>query len=211
MEENKMMTSWRVWKARRKVLAAFVVAMGVGWGCADRNSSGESEAQKVKAPVEPSERSTDSQVGDVDWDDARSHRRISSDRLSEEAAMSVERSSVPVLLPDDDALLEGVHITVGDDWYAASMSNEDHTVLFNGTRRFHQMPGSGGKKEEVDRRPAEYSISRTHGIVTMTFEDFGVAYSVDVECKMPLENPLCTEDDYVISLVEGAGVVEGGQ
>lgn len=192
--------------------AAALILLACALGCADRNTP-EAPPETVQAPVEeaqPTQRPGDSsRLTEVDWEDARHFHQIALDRLDDGAQKVAADAPVPLLLPDDEQLLGSAHITLGEAWYVASMSGDDHSVVFNGTHRAHEIPGVSGKKEELHQRPTEHTITRTHGIVTMTFEEFGVAYAVDVECERPLENELCTGDEYVISLVEGAGVLEG--
>lgn len=170
----------------------------------DSIQEGESEERQKEERSAAEEEATT--LEEVRWEEVDGRRQISTQRLSEQAREVVDDSPVPVLLPDDDLLLASAHITVGDAWYAASMSGDDHTVAINGTHRSHSAPRAGGAKEEDHRRPEGHTLSRTHGIVTLTFEEFGVAYAIDVECERPLENPLCVDDDYVISLAEGAGI-----
>lgn len=177
------------------------------WGCADRSVGGESPETSVQQGVESSQPVAAGSLSEIDREEASSYLRIEPERLSEQAQEAWQRSAVPVLLPDDDDLLESAHITVGPAWYAASMRGADHTVLVNGTNQVHEIPGISGEKEGEGLLPEGHSLTRTHGIVSLSFEAFGVAYAIDVECENPLENPLCAEDDYVLSLAEGAGVV----
>lgn len=194
------------------LVGVLILGICTGWGCADRSSSGDDSAEATQE-VQKSDRSSDkpeTRLGDIDWEEAEKYKEIDAKRLDVTAQQQASGAPVPVLLPDDDELLASAHITVGDGWYAASMSGADHTVALRGSHRMHQMPGASGKKEGDKRRAEEHTLSRTHGIVTLSFESFGVAYAIDVECERPMENPLCVEDDYVFSLAEEAGVLTGG-
>lgn len=201
------------------VLIVFLAAPIFVWGCADPTPSTGSETAVQEAPIKESAKEQDSekveeegaetQLEEVDWEEAKSYAELAVDRLSEQAQGVVGDSPVPVILPDDDQLLASAHITVGDAWYEASMQGERHSVAINGTHRSHSAPGVGGKKEDDHSQPQEHLLTRTHGIVTLAFEEFGVAYAIDVECENPLENPLCAKDEYVLSIAENAGVVGG--
>lgn len=212
---------------RLQLVSLFVVvgfSLAGAFGCADSRSASqestplaESESAQSGAEVageEPAKQggddATTTELSEIDWEAADAYKGLAISRLEAKAREAVERSPVPVLLPDDEDLLDGMHITVGEAWYAASMSGPDHTVVFNGTHRYRDIPGAVDRKEGAHSSTAEeteHMLTRTHGIVTLAFESFGVAYAVDVECENPLENKLCTDDDYVLSLVEEAGVV----
>ena len=197
----------------------FLIVPIVVWGCADPTPSTGSEAAVQEAPIKASAQQQDSekakeegagtQLEEVDWEEAKSYTELAVDRLSEQAQGVVGDSPVPVILPDDDQLLASAHITVGDAWYEASMQGDGHSVAINGTHRSHSAPGAGGKKEDDHSQPQGHLLTRTHGIVTLAIEEFGVAYAIDVECENPLENPLCAKDEYVLSIAENAGVVGG--
>ena len=54
-----------------------------------------------------------------------------------------------------------------------------------------------------------FLVTRTHGVVSLSFVDFGVAYSVDVECARPEDDARCTNNDYVLTLAESLAVLGG--
>lgn len=183
-------------------------------GCADRNATSSQASNQAETTAQlrgehDGEQRRDSRLETVDDEAAADHLSIDGDRLSDQAREQVGQSPVPVLLPDDDGLLQNAHLTLGDAWYVASMSDDDHTVVFNGTRRAHLEPRHGAAKEGHDEgRDIDHNLTRTHGIVSLSFEAFGVAYAIDVECAKPLHDERCTENDYVISMAEEAGLVE---
>lgn len=117
---------------------------------------------------------------------------------------------VPLLLPTEGELASTATVTAGPHWAAASMRGDDHTVYVQGARTWFEVPSIelDARGDELARR--EVLISRTHGIVTLTFERFGVGYHIDVECERPLENELCTKDDYVERLHASLAVALGG-
>ena len=123
----------------------------------------------------------------------------------------VAASPIPVLLPGDAGLRETAHLSVGAHWAAASMVGDGHTVYVQGSRGVHEVPSIelSAVGDELTRKP--YSITRIHQILTISFERFGIAYHIDVECDRQMVDPRCTEDDYAIGLMEGLLVVRGGE
>jgi hypothetical protein len=158
--------------------------------------------------VEESDEPSPVTIAEVAWDEADEEvDRIHASRIPEASLERARRSPIPVLLPDDDALLATAQITAGPTWYAVSMQATDHTVSIHGTNAVHELPGMGQKEEPSDP-PDGPVLSRTHGIVHVAFQAFGAAYSLDIDCQDPLENPHCTDDDYALSLVESAAVLD---
>lgn len=141
-----------------------------------------------------------------DWEAADQAERLSPNRVSDDALKLAEASPVPVLLPDDDALLGTLQLTTGPTWYGASMRGEDFGVVIHGTNAQHSLPGSGAK-EKPDAQAGRPVLSRTHAIVTVSFQSFGVAYALDIDCQNPHTNPRCAEDAFAWELVEGLKVL----
>ncbi len=146
------------------------------------------------------------------WDEARDAHRIDPARISEASRQAATESPVPVLLPDDDELLAAAQITSGPTWYAVNIPAEGHVITIHGTNVVHPMPGLTTKEEAgepiLPDGDEELRVSRTHGIINVSFQRFGAAYSLDIDCQNPHENPHCAEDDYALSLIDGAGVLD---
>lgn len=158
---------------------------------------------RIPAPEEEQE------LDEIRWEETEQYREISAERLSEQAQKAVGEAPIPVLLPDDSTLLGSAYLTVGETWYTASMQGEGITVVVNGSGRSREIPGVTTEKEEKIEGAGDHILTRTHGIVTLSFKEFGAAYSIDVECGAPMEDKRCTGDDFVIELAEGAGIVGG--
>ena len=107
----------------------------------------------------------------------------------------------PVLLPESKRLLETAQVVTGKRWYTVSMQAADYSVYVAGTSvavvaPTMDVPPRAKAKEWVPR------ISRTHGIVTVSFPAWGAAYDVDVECLGGEAHPMCGDDVMVLALVD---------
>jgi hypothetical protein len=169
-------------------------------------SDPEAERQAKQAHHESGE----TEVLAVDWRSAETHPRAGTSALSDEANRAVAGATLPVLLPRDAALTRDATITRGPTWYAASLHPEGHHITINGRKlAVHQPELAGDVPEDRRRRRGELSLSRTHGIVTGTFEAFGASYTFDIECVQPTTDVRCTEDAYARSIFESLGVAGG--
>lgn len=150
-----------------------------------------------------------SQVDGIDWAAARAHRPFDAGIMRPEERAEIDSVTLPVLLPNDPALLASANVTSGPDWYAASMRGDGVRVMVHGTNRSVSQP-SLANDVPPDRRPApgEATVSRMDGIVHAAFVQFGAAYTVDVECEPPTD-ARCTDDAYVNGLLERFGFAGG--
>ncbi|RDV37962.1 hypothetical protein DV096_12730 [Bradymonadaceae bacterium TMQ3] len=189
---------------------AMSVVCTLGVGCAEPGTE-TSPAHASSQPLVTLERSepraeaaADASFKTIEPDREAAARaeRLSPERVSEDVLKLAVASPVPVLLPDHDALLATLQLTTGPTWYGASMRGEDFGVVIHGTNARHSLPGSG-LKEHPDAQAGRPVLSRTHAIVTVSFESFDVAYSLDIDCQDPLKNPRCAEDAFAWELVEG--------
>ncbi len=119
-------------------------------------------------------------------------------------------SPMPVLLPEtmSQGHLEKAIVTTGEHWFAVSSTHDGVTLYIHGMRTTTEYPQLELDKagEELAMRP--FSLSRTHQIVTLGFERFGLGYSMDVECAKPMTDTRCTQDDYAIALFESMRLVK---
>ncbi len=166
---------------------------------------------RPEAPEAPEQRTRDGdphpvgpKLQQVNWDE------VEIDPAAVAALPVAQRTKLdairmPVLVPNDAALLATAVVTHNGDWYATTTKGDDVTVYIRGSRAAYTVPGM----EEVVM--PEVMISRTHGIVTATFQRFGASYNLDVECLGPMEDPRCVDDDYIESVVDGLAVVGGAR
>lgn len=136
-----------------------------------------------------------------DWDASIEHPKMDPNRLNTQQLEAVRLAPMPVLLPDDQALLESAQFSTGDFFYAASMAQDEHQVVVSANNRV--IASLAETPEPPNYGDHERSITREEGIVTMSFKAFGTYYSVDVECFRPGSDPRCTQDSYVLEIADG--------
>ena len=107
---------------------------------------------------------------------------------------TLQQVELPVLAP----ALPGVHWSAVShaNWYSLTGQMKGATLMVHGTRLFHQPPPGAKMPAPRPTGPAHYHLSRTHGIVDISFRAFGAAYTLSIECDAPLDDPRCTEDDF---------------
>lgn len=160
----------------------------------------ESEPESKPADLLP-----DEVVVEIDWSEAAAERRLPTGDVPGGLAEGLQASPVPVLLPKHEGFLNNAFPVVGQHWYSVAADIEGAHLTLEGNRVARKLDGpvvSEAGKRQVDEG---FTLSRTHGIVTLNFRAFGAAYSLDVECQAPKEDPRCTQDGFIIGLVESMG------
>lgn len=149
-------------------------------------------------------------VSTIDWDEAKAYPTGNFDGLSDEQLAKLVGSPVPALVPDRPELWQSATITKGEHWYAASLDGDAHSVYVSGTRLETVVPGLA----LPDERPGlkdDFRITRNELIVSLTFNAFGAAYVLEVECARPSIDPRCTKDEYAVELANALVLPKGGQ
>jgi hypothetical protein len=136
---------------------------------------------------------------EVEWEETSEHPPLDDARLSEAQRQAVQSSPVPVLLPDNDALLGTALISTGDYFYAAAMHEDDVSVSVIGASKVVRAPG-------VPEPPAfgdhDLTLGRSQGGVGLSFKAYGVYYDVEVDCPDPVNDPRCAENAYLLELAD---------
>jgi hypothetical protein len=111
-------------------------------------------------------------------------------------------------LPQDDQLLASVALSTGDLWYGADMNADGIHVFVHGSRGAFpiDLKLSAEQRENIQN----FTIYRSHEIVTLTFQMYGAAYRIDVECDKPTNDARCNQDAFVTQMAETL-VLAGGQ
>ena len=183
-------------------------ALAVGCAQAPEPPASEEAARSAAPVVEQPKAPTPMRVmAVVDWKSAAAYRRVSDATLPSALRSVLTDAPVPALVPRAPSVLSRGKATRGPSWYALSMPLEEHTVFVTGNNAEVFVPGvSDNASPRADFDPR---ISRTRGIVSAAFNAFGVAYVVEVECQSPFDDPRCTKDEYVRSLVDDLAIAGG--
>lgn len=150
-------------------------------------------------------------VVDVEWGDLVNYKQFDDQTLPASVRQAADGARLPVLLPAMQELVDRAVVTVDDagNWYAASMSLGDHSVLVQASRIGFKRPGDDLTDIESRDSSNDHLVSRASLIASVTFPAFGLVYTIDVECESPDVNPLCTEDDYILGIADAMAVAGG--
>lgn len=130
--------------------------------------------------------------------------------LPKAATQRLGTIDLPVLLPASAELLSTLVLTSGNNWYAASMRGADYGVSLHATRvRFSRPQQAPPATPTVGKLAKELTVDREELIAGVSFNRFGVAYRLEVDCARPSTDPRCNKDDFILGLV-GALRFAGG-
>ena len=169
------------------------------------------EQQLAPNPQLPGKR----QLMPIDWNELR--EAVKNQRLQRRQdgkitiAANAPRPSLPMLLPFEPTLFAAA-ITVfpRPDSYAASMRIGDITVEVHGERRANILAkndplmrlAEGQKTSMAAGREVPISIDKTEGGFDITFNRFGAAYLIAIECRQPETDERCTKPAFMRKLAE---------
>lgn len=142
----------------------------------------------------------------VDWAAARA---ATVPGLPAKLRPAVDAIALPVLLPRAPALLAGARLVAGAGWYAASMDAGGAQVTLHAFGRAHVRPELLAEQKAAGFGTGAPRISRTEGIVSLAFERFGVAYTLDVECQAPTTDPRCADGLFLMEVLDDLAVLGG--
>ncbi|NUP11173.1 MAG: hypothetical protein HOW73_34440 [Polyangiaceae bacterium] len=135
-------------------------------------------------------------------------------RAPSEARDAISKAVVPVLLPRAGVLVEQARVVAKPAFVAASMDGSAEEsglhLSISATKIVHRHAG-------IDRvaparsvragRPAW--VLQNEGIWSVSWEENGVSYVVDLECARPSEDARCATEDRVLAIVEDLAFVGG--
>lgn len=145
----------------------------------------------------------------IDWTSAHAARR--SLPLPIAARAKVDQARQPVLLPTIDGLTADASVTVGQGWHVVAFSNGGAHLQIQGSHRAHIRPALAAEQRAAgmgDLNASAPRVSQMHGIYTLSFERFGVSYSLDLECASHTD-PRCADAAYLMTLFDSLVVVGG--
>jgi hypothetical protein len=120
---------------------------------------------------------------------------------------------VPALVPALAGLVEPAVVIAKPNFYAVSTRGTgEHaglTVSVSSSRVAHRYAGVPAVRptDSVRGRPAW--ITQNEGIWSVSFDEHGVSYVVEVECDRPGDDPRCASDAAVRAIAESLAFVGG--
>jgi hypothetical protein len=147
----------------------------------------------------------------VEWPARTSRDEAARVQLEPNVLSQIDSSSLPVLLPNNTALLKEISVHVANASYSASLvdSHLGISVSYYGDRHFTQLsspPPTGGLPDSVRGVPA--AVRQSEGIWSLTWEEFGAAYLVKLDCNGSVTK-VCDNDAFLRSLAEDLVFVGG--
>jgi hypothetical protein len=130
-------------------------------------------------------------------------------RLPPDARSTLAVVDVPVLVPDEASLLDTAVATSGATWYALSMQGEGFGLYLHATRTGQQLPVPPEEPPALPTREAP-RVTFNEGSPSLSFRQWGVSYSLFVECEDPEWDLRCTQDAFVRDLASRLRRLDGG-
>ena len=148
------------------------------------------------------------QIAQIDWTEVNKHQSVNPGLLPATQSEKIDGLGVPVLLPSNPELISRAEIVTGATWYAASMNHDGINVVIHGSKQSENLDMN--VSDEARELMRNFTVYRTHEIVTLTFNMYGVAYSLDIECAAPTTDDRCNKDETIMTMAENL-VLAGGQ
>ncbi|MEP4165105.1 hypothetical protein [Maricaulis sp.] len=131
-----------------------------------------------------------------------------------DGAANVAATRLPVLIPTSAALGLGesavTRLFPQADFYTLSITGPDILVEVFGTRLAHAVPPDAASRRRLRAAdPAGYRVSQTEYGRELSFNRYGAAYSVTVECAAPGTDTRCTSETYVRQLADALMIAAG--
>lgn len=200
---------------RRPVIMALAAALlAGGLACAPFATAQDGDTGQPDSKIGSREQKT----MDVDWDALR--RELPRPAPGPEPAapmiagvpqVKLSESRLPILLPRDESMQERMRLFAEENYYVASLRDEEHSVQITGTRLAQgplQSEGASGRMRQMSDEEG-YVYQRTEYGCELSFTRYNVSYNISVECREPKSDPRCTGKDYVMQLAEALTYVGG--
>jgi hypothetical protein len=135
-------------------------------------------------------------------------------RPANEQAAEVTNTRLPVLIPASAALgfdsEPAVLLFPRENFYNLSITGDDILIEVFGTRLAHaQAPNAQAARNLRAGDGDGYRFSQTEYGREVSFNRYGAAYSITVECDAPETDPRCASDDYARQLVQSLMIAAG--
>jgi hypothetical protein len=131
-----------------------------------------------------------------------------------DGAANVTMTRLPVLIPTSAALGLGesavTRLFPQTDFYTLSITGPDILIEVFGTRLAHAVtPDAASRRRLRAADPSGYRVSQTEYGRELSFNRYGAAYSVTVECAEPETDTRCTSETYVRQLADALMIAAG--
>lgn len=156
------------------------------------------EKKKIKMPGKL-------RLDPIDWKKAFVRQRIDDALVPPSVAEARTKSEVPILLPNEPALLENLQIYSGTGWYSATLTGEDRQVMIRGTRAARSYDWNDADKKHFGASE-DVTVTMTEGIVTASFSLYGAAYNLEIECNQGEAGEACRDEATARRYVEKLGL-----
>lgn len=172
----------------------------------DRAAANDYERRMKKQGTDPVP--TGPTAAEIDWDEVRGTKRVASTALPESERQKLPEIRVPMLAFDDDALLATGRVSHNVNWYVLAVDGPDKLNMnIRGTRNEWRAPNM--KIPDAAKEAARnYTLTRTHRVVTVSWRSFGASYSLDLECGRP-DDARCAEDEFPLQVAESLAIIGG--
>lgn len=160
---------------------------------------------EAKSPVVLGERKIEERT--VAWPARTAVDHEAASKLAAPVRDALAASVVPVLAPKDEALLTSVRPVVKPGFTSLSIrgagKDQGLHITVGATRVVHRYPGMERiEPTHTVRNGKPAWVLPNEGIWSVSWEEMGVSYSVDVECERPKDDSRCQSPDRVVEIVE---------
>lgn len=132
-------------------------------------------------------------------------------QLPQASQETLRQARLPLLLPSDRALLANAIVMAGPHFSALSAQGDGWSLSISGTDHRHELAEELAPPAPTDQvRGAPATFTQNDGIRTVTWDEAGLAWAVDVECFDVENDPRCASDDFVRGIAEHLELVGGG-
>jgi hypothetical protein len=199
-----------MWSSRAIPVVA-LVALSAALGCeggAEPPVAG-SGGEAAPSPSEVVAERAQVVIKPVMWPEASAVDVGARGGLDETGRRAVDRSPVPVLLPAEPAWLATATVMSKQHWYALSSFHDGVSLALRGTRLAHRYPAIAAQRGRSQVRGQPAFVTTDRRIVSVAWQQYGVAYSLDLECAAP-DDRRCVDGSAAIGLADEL-VFVGGQ
>jgi hypothetical protein len=168
-------------------------------GCQRPNDSTSSGS----APLAPDQEGHSLVEQKVAWPNAGTLDRQALASLTPDARVAVATSTVPVLVPADPKLLAAGVVVAEKVFFSFSADVDGLTVTVQGSRLAHQYDDIQPIEGTDSIRATKGLLTTNEGIEHASWSEFGVSYSLDLECADRRDARCAADHSYLRTVANG--------